>query len=269
MTKTIEEIVISLRNLVDKQVSQSSDFGVEFGTYALRVLSAINVKNIVVSPLVNLKLIHYMNENKSILVLTVLPLPFTTKNFPLSESNFEILRSLVSNNIKTIRLPEEWIYAKNGSFKYFVQTLGISKIETSNLSLNNEKSVPCWSLSDLTFEDFLSSLSHSNKKWLSYSYAPSDSKLSVVIEEESFSQNDYEQLKKNDVSTILSFTLDTRKAHEYQKYKINYIFIPFLDYCNISLRKFSQILQLETNEKVLFFPHETTRWNSYEELKLN
>ncbi|MCG3220308.1 MAG: Nif3-like dinuclear metal center hexameric protein [Candidatus Heimdallarchaeota archaeon] len=269
MTKTLEEIIASLRNLTDKEVYQSSDFGIEFGTYAPRVLSAINVKSIVVSPFVNLRLIHFMNENKANLVLTVLPLPFTTKNFPLSESNFEILRSLVTNNIKTIKLPEKWIYAKNGSFKYFVQTLGISKIEPFNLTLNSEKTIPYWNLPNLSFEDFLSSLSHSNKKWLTYPYAPGDSKLSIVLERHSFSQNDFEQLKKNNISTILSFNLDTRRAHEYQKHKINYVFIPFLDYCNISLRKFSQILQLETNEKVLFYPHETINWKSYEELKLN
>lgn len=269
MTKTLEEIITSLRNLTDKEIYQSPDFGIEFGTYAPRVLSAINVKNIVVSPFVNLKLIHFMNENKSNLVLTILPLPFTTKNFPLSESNFEVLRSLVTNNIKTMRLPEEWIYTKNGSFKYFAQTLGISKIEPSCLLLNPEKELPYWDLPTLSFEDFLSSLSHLNKKWLTYSYASNDSKLRVVLEEKSFSQRDYEELKKNEVSTILSFTLDTRKAIEFQKQKFNYIFIPFLDYCNISLRKFSQILQLETNEKVLFYPHETINWKSYEELKLN
>ncbi|MHA2254527.1 MAG: hypothetical protein ACXAAM_00455 [Candidatus Heimdallarchaeaceae archaeon] len=104
MTKTLEEIVASLKNLTDKEVYQSSDFGIEFGTYAPRVLSAINVKSIVVSPFVNLKLIHFMNENKANLSMTVLPLPFTTSNFPLSESNFEILRSLVTNKVSNILL---------------------------------------------------------------------------------------------------------------------------------------------------------------------
>jgi hypothetical protein len=269
MTKTIDEIIASLQNITDKEVSQSPDFGIEFGTYAQRVLSAINIKNIVVSPFINLKLIHYMNDNKANLALTVLPLPFTTKNFPLSESNFEILRSLVTNNIKTIRLPEKWIYSKNGSFKYFAQTLGISKIESLNLTLDAERTLPGWNIANLTFDDFLSSLSHLNKKWLTYSYAPKDAKLTVVLEKQSFLHKDYEQLKKNGVSTIVSFTLDTRKAHEYQKYKINCVFVPFLDYCNISLRKFSQVLQLETNEKVFFYPHETINWKSYEELKLN
>jgi hypothetical protein len=269
MTKTIEGIIASLRNLTDKEVYQLTDFGIEFGTDAPRVLSAINVKNIVVSPFINLKLIHFMNENKSNLALTVLPLPFTTNSFPLSESNFEILRSLITNNIKTMRLPEEWIYAKNGSFKYFAQTLGISKVEPFTLTLDSEITIPYWSLPSLSFEDFLSSLSHSNKKWLTYAYAPSDSKLAVVLENQDFTLSDFEQLKKNDISTILSFNLDTRRAHEYQKHKINYIFMPFLDYCNISLRKFSQMLQLETNEKVLFYPHETINWKSYEELKLN
>ena len=268
MTRTLEEITNSLRNITDKEIYLSSDFGIEFGTYAPRVLSAINVKNIVVSPFVNLKLVHFMNENKSNLALTVLPLPFTTKNFPLSESNFEILRSLITNNIKTMRLPEKWIYAKNGSFKYFAQTLGISKIESSCILLNSEAELPCWDVSTPTFEDFLTSLSHLNKKWLTYSYAPEDSNLRLILEED-FSQENYEELKENGVSTIISFDLDTRKALEIQKQKLNYIFIPFLDYCNISLRKFSQILQLETNEKVLFFPQETINWKSYEELKLN
>ncbi len=269
MTKTLEEISISLRNLTDKEIYQSSEFGIEFGTYAPRVLKAINVKNIIVSSFVNLKLVHFMNENKSNLALTILPLPFATKNFPLSESNFEILRSLITNNIKTIRLPEKWIYAKNGGFKYFLQTLGISKIESSCLFLDSETELPYWDIPTHSFEDFLSSLSHLNKKWLTYSYAPEESKLRIVLEEESFSKQNYEELKGNGVSTIVSFTLDTRKALEIQKQKLNYIFIPFLDYCNISLRKFSQILQLETNEKVLFFPQETINWKSYEELKLN
>jgi hypothetical protein len=268
MTKTLEEIIASLRNLTDKEIFQSPEFGIEFGTYAPRVLSAINAKNIVVSSFVNLKLIHFMNENKSNLVLTVLPLPFKTEGFPLSESNFEILRSLINNNIKTMRLPEKWLYAKNGSFKYFAQTLGISKIEPSCLHLDSKTELPYWDIPTLSFEDFLSSLSHLNKKWLTYSYASEDSNLRIVLEE-SFSKQNYEELKKNGVSTVMSFTLDTRKALEIQKHRLNYIFIPFLDYCNISLRKFSQLLQLETNEKVIFHSQETINWKSYEELKLN
>jgi len=190
MTKTLDEIIVALENITDKEVIQSPDFGIEFGTYSQRVLSAINIKNIVVSPFVNLKLIHYMNDNKANLVLTAMPLPFTTKNFPLSESNFEVLRSLVVNNIKTLRLPEKWIYSMNGSFKYFAQTLGISNIETSNLILENERKTPYWTLPNISFEDFLSSLSHSNKKWLTYSYAHKDAKLSIALEEQSFSQQD-------------------------------------------------------------------------------
>ena len=48
---------------------------------------------------------------------------------------------------------------------------------------------------------------------------------------------------------------------------MNFLFIPFVDYCNIALRKFAQVLQLETNEKVLFHPFEAKEWIGYQDLQ--
>ncbi len=267
MAKTLEDIINSLRNLCDKEIHQKKVFGIEFGTDSLIKIQSTNVKGIVVSPFVNLKLTHFMKDNKANLAITVLPLSIVKNKFPLSERDFELLRSLVLNNLKTARLPEEWLYISKGAFPYFLQTLGISKTRQDMISLHSEKKIPNWVLSSIAIDDFLNSLSHLCKKWMTYSYAPENAEISLVLEKRFFTLDEIKLLKENGVNTVLSFALDSRSIPLYKENKMNILYLPFLDYCNLSLRKFSQLLQLESDVNSLFYPQETDSWLSYKELK--
>ena len=260
MTITLDAVLKSLESLCDKEVYQTSDFGIEFGTFAPEKIKSSNVKCITVSPFVNLKLIHFMNENKSNLTITGIPLSFRENRFPLSEIDFEMLKSLVSNNIKTINLSESWIYSQKGGFSYLLQTLGFTKIDYTLLKLSTEKTISNWSVPSIRFNDFITSLSHLTKNWLAYSLAPEDIEMSFVFDNQSLSQFDMEEIRKKGISNIIGFAFDSRKLHLLQKYKMNYLYIPFIEFYNIALRKFSQVLQLETNEQVLFYAQKDVEW---------
>ena len=263
MTKSLAEIKGFLDNICDKEVRDSEKYGVEFGTFSNHKLEATNVKCIVTSPSMNLKLVHFMKENNATLAITMLPLTITETTFPLSERDFELLKALVTNNIKTMRLPEEWIYALQGSFAYFLQTLGLSNSSTVELSNIADSPLIAWSIKSISFGDFLTNLGHLSKRWLSFSFASEDSDLSLILERKDFSEEEFKLLQKEGVNTVVSFKVDSRKIPLYQKHKLNLIYIPFLDYCNIALRKFAQVLQLEVGEQVLFYPSESKDWLGY------
>ncbi len=266
MTKSLDEILSSVANVCDRETKQSKGFGIEFGTYSAHKLKATNVKCMVVSPLMNLKLVHFMNENKANVAVNLLPLSILENEFPLSEVDFELLRTLIINNIKTIRIPLEWLYSIKGSFPYFLQTLGFNTIENSSYTTKSDKKQIIWNLSEMNFQDFLSSLGHLNKKWIAHAFGQAEDKLSFMLENEKLSISDIRDLKESGVNTIVSFSLDSSSIPVYQRNRMNFLFIPFVDYCNIALRKFAQILQLETNEKVLFHPFETKEWMGYQDL---
>ena len=263
MTKSLAEIIDSLSNICDKEVKNSKSFGIEFGSFSQHKLEAIQVKCIVTSPVMNLKLVHFMKENNATLAINLLPLSITETPFPLSERDFELLKALVTNNIKTVRLPDEWIYALQGSFAYFLQTLGLSGSITTELTGVLENPLVSWEIKSMSFDDFLTNLGHLNKKWLAYHFAPKDSNLSFVLERDDFTERELEILQKEGVNTVVSFKIDSKRIPLFQKNRINLIYIPVIDYCNIALRKFAQVLQLELGEKVLFHPHETKEWINY------
>lgn len=267
MTKSLAEILDILNNICDKEKRDSKGFGVEFGTYSHKVLQGTSVKCITLSPLMNLRLTHFMNENNSNLAITILPLSIAEKNFPLSEKDFELLKSLVTNNIKTIKLPISWIYSSKGSFAYFLQTIGIKTSENSKILGIIDESITKWDLPGITFNDFLSSLNHTNKKWLAYNFCSDEKELSIVLENKEYKQREIEKLRMEGINTIVGFKLDSGKVPLYQQNKINYLYVPFIDYCNVALRKFAQILQLEINEKVVFRPSETKNWIGTQELQ--
>jgi hypothetical protein len=206
-----------------------------------------------------------MKENNATLAINLLPLSITETNFPLSEIDFELLKALVTSNIKTVRLPNEWVYALQGSFAYFLQTLGLSGSTTTELTKILDKPLVNWLIQSMSFDDFLTNLGHLNKKWLAYPSAPKDSDLSFVLERDDFSDRELKLLQKEGVNTVVSFKIDSKRVPLYQRNKINLIYIPFIDYCNLALRKFAQVLQLEVGEQVLFHPHETKEWISYKD----
>ncbi|TFG08640.1 hypothetical protein EU534_02685 [Candidatus Heimdallarchaeota archaeon] len=263
MTKSLTEIKDSLDNICDKEVKEAKKYGIEFGTFSQHKLEGSTVKCIVTSPYMNLKLVHYMKENNASLAITLIPLSITKTTFPLSEIDFELLKALIINNVKTMLLPNEWIYALQGSFAYFLQTLGLSSSSTSEVSGVLNTPLITWTIESISLDDFLTNLGHLNKRWLSHSFASDSSSLSFVLEKEDFSDKQLQQLQKEGVNTIVSFKIDSRKIPLYQKHKLNFIYIPFLDYCNIALRKFAQVLQLEIGEKVLFYPSESKDWLGY------
>lgn len=265
MSKTLVEISEKLTELVDKEVSQSKDFGLEFGTFSQEKLKATVVKNIVVSPYMNLKLVHFMNENDANLIVTIQPLSLIEKGFPLSERDFELLKALIQNNLRTFKLSDEWVFSQNGGLIYFLQTLGITKF-SSNKITSPSKFINYWSLPSVKFKDFLSSLTHLCKNWNAYSYS-NDEPLKIVLENLEFDEEEISLLKEQDVNTIISFKNNSRKTKLYQEHRMNFLFIPFIDYCNIALRKFSQILQLKTETKVIFYPQEILGRVDFFELK--
>ena len=262
MTITLDAVLKSLESICDKEVHQASDFGIEFGTYTPEKIKSSNVKCITVTPYVNLKLIHFMNENKSNLAITGLPLSFRNNSFPLSEIDFEMLKSLVNNNIKTINLSENWIHSQKGGFSYLLQTLGFTKIDYAKINLSTGNTLSNWSISSMKFNDFITSLSHLTKNWLAYALAPEDTEISFVSDNQSLSRSEIEEIKKKGISNIVAFSFDSRNLRLYQKCKMNFLYIPFIEFYNISLRKFSQVLQLETNEQVLFYAHKDIDWIS-------
>ena len=203
MTKLLDEILVSLRNICDKEVIDSENFGIEFGTYSEHKLKATNVKCIITSPIMNLKLVHFMKDNNASLAITLLPLSITQTKFPLSERDFELLKALVTNNIKTIHLPEEWIYSQKGSFAYFLQTLGLTNVTATELTKIDAFPLIKWDTQNIAFGDYLTNLSHLNKNWFAYPFAHDDSNLSMVLERNSFSSTQLEFLQNEGVNTIL------------------------------------------------------------------
>ncbi len=262
MTKTLDEILTLLRLLCDKEVIRSKDFGIEFGTYAEKVTKSIKVKTIFVSTFASLKLTHLMNENKSNLAITLMPLSIIENGFPLSERDFELLRSLTTNNIKTMSLSNNWLYSQNGAFAYFLQTLGITQFERGKVSASPGNNIYSWNISGISFKDFLANLSHLTKRWTAFNNTSEDKSECFVMEKQELSQEELKGLKKEGVTTVVSFNLDSKRLKEYRQSKLNYLFIPIQDFCNVALRKFSQLLQMKVEQKVIFYPQEMVNWIS-------
>ena len=262
MSKTLDQILNLLITMCDKEVIQSDEFGLEFGTYSQKVTKATNIKSITVSTFTNLRLLHAMHEEKSNLVITILPLSIIENGFPLSERDFELLKSLVNNNIKTISLSKEWLYSQNGAFTYFLQTLGINKFEIEKISSIQGFKLYQWVPKEISFKDFLASLSHLTKRWSAFRFSAEDKPIKFIIEKQPLSKNELSLLRKEGINTVISFNLDSTKLNDYQNNKMNYLFIPLQDFCDISLRKFAQLLQMKVEQKVIFHPQEVAVWIS-------
>ena len=266
MTKTLDEILTLLSSMCDKNVIQSKGFGIEFGTYAEKVTKSIKVKTIFVSTFANLRLTHSMNENKSNLVITLMPLSIIENGFPLSERDFELLRSLTTNNIKTMSLSYNWLYSQNGAFAYFLQTLGINQFKQGKVYISPSNNMYRWNTSGISFKDFLANLSHLTKRWTAFSNTSEDRSECFVLETQELSREELKILKNEGVTTVVSFNLDSKRLKEYRENKLNFLFIPLQDFCNVALRKFSQLLQMKVEQKVIFYPQELVNWISFNDL---
>ena len=266
MTKTLDEILTLLISMCDKDVTLNKGFGIEFGTYAEKVTKATKVKTIFVSTFANLRLTHSMNENKSNLVITIMPLSIIENGFPLSERDFELLRSLTTNNIKTMSLSNNWLYSQNGAFAYFLQTLGIQQFNQDKVSVSPGNTIYRWNTSGISFKDFLANLSHLTNRWTAFNNTSEDKSECFVLETQEFSWQELKILKKEGVTTVVSFNLDSKQLDKYQQNKMNFLFIPIQDFCNVALRKFSQLLQMKVDQKVIFYPQEIVNWISAKDL---
>ncbi len=266
MTKTLDEILTLLSSMCDKDVIRSKDFGIEFGTYAEKVTKSTKIKTIFVSTFANLRLMHSMNENKSNLVITIMPLSIIENGFPLSERDFELLRSLTTNNIKTMSLSNSWLYSQNGAFAYFLQTLGINHFKQDKVSVSPSNNIYSWKTSGISFKDFLANLSHLTKRWTAFNNTSMDESECFALERQELSLEELKKLKKEGVTTVISFNLDSKRLKDYQQNKMNFLFLPIQDFCNIALRKFSQLLQMKVEQKVIFYPQEIVNWISNNDL---
>ena len=268
MTKTLDEILKILSSMCDKEVIQSKDFGIEFGTYAEKITKATIVKSIFVSEYTNFKLVHAMNEHKSTLAITIFPLSIIESGFPLSERDFELMRSLTTNNIKTISLSTNWLYSHNGAFGYFLQTLGVNQYKQNKVLVSQGANVYRWDIESISFKDFLASLSHLTKRWSVFHNVAEAQSSSFVLEYQQLSDEELIRLKKEGVTTIIGFNLDSKRLKKFQENNLNFLFIPIQDYSNIALRKFSQLLQMKVDQKVIFQPQEIVNWISAEDLTI-
>ena len=91
---------------------------------------------------------------------------------------------------------------------------------------------------------------------------------SFVLEYQQLSEEELIRLKKEGVTTIIGFNLDSKRLKKFQENNLNFLFIPIQDYSNIALRKFSQLLQMKVDQKVIFQPQEIVNWISAEDLTI-
>lgn len=257
MPLKLSNFLTALNHLCDHQITNSSGYGAEFGSFSDNKLDKTNVKGVVVTPYVTLRALHFMSEKKVNLAVSVLPLPLFESQLPLSEKNFESLRSLVSNGIRTVTLSKNWAYSTNDGISYFLQTLGFKRVEKIEITLPSSQSFSAITIPEINFEDFLSSLSHLTNNWFALQNSPKDSEFTFIFSENDLSLIDLQSLKKEGVENILSFAFNSEKARFLKQYKLNHLTLPFIDFLNISLRKFSQVLQLEIGESVYFYSQES------------
>jgi len=257
MSLTLSNFLTALNHLCDRQITNSSEYGAEFGSFSDNKLNKVNVKGVVVTPYATLRALHFMSEKKVNLAVSVLPLPLFGSQLPLSEKNFELLRSLVFNDIRTVTLSKNWAYSINDGISYFLRTLGFKRIEKTEITLPSSRSFTAITIPEVKFEDFLSSLSHSTNNWFALQNSPKNSEFTFIFSENDLSLIDLQSLKKEGIESILSFAFDSEKSRFLKQCKLNHLILPFIDFLNIALRKFSQVLQLEIGESVYFYSQES------------
>ncbi|MHA1687378.1 MAG: hypothetical protein ACTSYD_13420 [Candidatus Heimdallarchaeaceae archaeon] len=236
-------------------------FGLEFGSSSEERFQHPLLNGIVVSPFVNLKLAVFMKKQRLNAAVTILPLSLLSTNPPFSAENYELLRSFVTNDYMTFVLSKQWLYSPIGAMDYFMQTLSISNLRSNILDLSDKDQIVIWDTEDLTPNDFLSSLSLLTRKWFAY---PSSSKslTPFVLWPKSLSSDDITKLRNEGVKTIFSFVYDSAIVRYFKHSQITYIFLDFWEFCNIALRKFAQILQLEVDIPVYHFSQDFPIWLS-------
>ena len=257
MPLKLSNFLTTLNHLCDHQITNSSEYGAEFGSFSDNKLDKTNVKGVVVTPYMTLRALHFMSEKKANLAVSVLPLPLFESQLPLSEKNFELLRSLVSNDIRTVTLSKNWAYSTNEGISYFLRTLGFKRIEKIEITLPSSQFFTAITIPEVNFKDFLSSLSHLTNNWFALQNSPKDSEFTFIFSENDLSLIDLQSLKKEGVENILSFAFNSEQARFLKQYKLNHLILPFIDFLNIALRKFSQVLQLEIGESVYFYSQDS------------
>ena len=257
-----------LNTLLNTDLYRYPGFGLEFGISSEDKLQHSSLHGIVVSPFVNLKLAVFMKKQRLNAAISILPFPVLSSNPPFSTENYELLRSFVTNDYTTFVLSEQWIYSPVGAMNYFMQTLSISNLKSKILDLSEEDQVTIWETNDLSPDDFLSTLSLLSSKW--FAYLSSSKLLSpFVLWPKSLSFKDITRLKSEGVRTVFSFVYDSASIRHFKHSQMTYIFLDVWEFCNIALRKFAQVLQLEVDVPVFHFPQELPTWVSSKDFNVN
>ncbi len=251
---------ISLTNLIDHikelcgyKIYSDKEFGVELGFVDYDSSNIIAVKGVLVTPRVDIRAIKDMIDNSINVALSVIPLPLfdKQKHNNLTRVDYETLKSLFHNNIWTLRLPSKWVHEK--AFSYFAYTLGITKLDPMVFDINKTESI-VWNVEHLSYNDLLANINHLTTNWCAIDANDVVGRVIVLKEFAVVNDQFLQVLSENDISTIVTFGLDTCKKYLFKQWGVNLLCLDYVDFLNIALKKFSQTLQLDAGIKVIFKP---------------
>ncbi|UJG39731.1 MAG: hypothetical protein K9W45_07635 [Candidatus Heimdallarchaeum aukensis] len=241
--------------ITDNMSSQA--FIVEFAPTNEERLKALHVSGILVTPYFSNSNIGFMLENKLNLVLKAESIPFAkAEKGQLIDKEYELIRTLAINNIITINISRSWLF-KTG-FQYFLNTIGMNYLDEEPITLHNSNST-IFSVSPISFDEFMTSLSHLSKNWVSLDLKDDNSKLIVENPSAPFTIDDIFVIKDSGVDTVISFHINSQKLPLYKKANLNLIYLNHIDYLNILLRKLAQTIQLDVEIPTLFLPQDSIK----------
>lgn len=249
-----------LSNLLNTDSYYYPAFGLEFFSLSEDKLNHPSINGIVVSPFVSLKTALFMKEHDLNSAVSILPLSPLSSTPPFSPEDYELLRVLITNNYTTFVLSDQWLFSPVGAMYYFAKILGIDNLSHTILDVSENDQIVIWRSEHIEFHDFLSSLSNLSETWFAYPHSSTPNLSPFVLSLGPISVSDIDLLKREGVNTVFSFSYNSTLLRQLQKSKMAFVFLDYWDFCNISLRKFSQILQLEVDIPVYFFQQGFPNW---------
>ncbi len=261
MNINVDTLLENIKQLCDPVVNHSPSFGVEFGSHSLDHLKRKKVSGVAVSSFINLHLFHFMKENGLNIALSLAPLPIFEKKEKFMEGDFELIKALAQENYWTVRLPSIWVFSKNGSSSYFLQTLGINKVKKEVITIEQNRELLVIDLPNVVWSEFIMSLGHLSTNFLNIESYAYDS-VRMVLADKILTKTDIVKIKRENINSMISFKVDSRNFQNYVSQKLNVLFIDYWEYCNIALRKFSQMLQLEAEVKTVYYNQPVQAWST-------